>query len=200
MNTYQLFSKNIKPGSILLFNKKVQKKDIWASLLRAYDQNFETDFVHSAIVSDIGENWEISILHSTTDDYKKSGETGWVREEPLKNYFERWWVESCDFLVLQADEINTEKMMTYAKSNIGKWYDTNAAIWWWLYGKDSDGSGFSLKKWVGNDDDVFNCVEIIAKWLDIWWIQNITQPNEFLKFMQQLKPSYITTIQNKEIK
>ncbi|MEI7557359.1 MAG: hypothetical protein WCJ45_00430 [bacterium] len=39
--------------------------------MKAYDTDFETDFIHSAIVSEVKDNGEISILHSTTDDYKK---------------------------------------------------------------------------------------------------------------------------------
>ncbi len=200
MNNYQLFAKNISPGSIILFNKKVSKKDKWAGLLRAYDQDFDTDFIHSAIISNVNENWSINILHSTTDNYKTADKEIWVREEPLKNYFKREEVEACDFIVLEPDTVNKEKMLEYAKSNIWKWYDSNAAIWDGLYGKDLEGGEFKLKKWENEtDDELFNCVEIIAKGLDIWWIKNITQPNEFLRFMEQLKPSYMTTIESKEI-
>lgn len=197
MSDYELFSKNIQPGSIILFNKKTKKRDIGADLLKAYDEDFDTDFIHSGIVSDIEKNWAINILHATTDDYQKSWGKWGIRKEPLKKYFERWWVESCDFLVLEPNENNRKKMLTYAQANIGKWYDNNAAIWWWLYNQDLIWPWFSTTKW---NDDVFNCVEIIAKWLDVKWIENITHPNQFLEFMEQLQPSYMTTIQNKEIK
>ncbi len=197
MNDYQLFAQNIHPWDILLFNKKLQEKDIWADLLKAYDTDFETDFIHSAIVSEVKDNGEISILHSTTDDYKKVWTSWWVREEPLKNYFQRWWVQSCDFLVLKPGDVSKQKMLAYAKANIWKGYDNNAAIWGGIYRQDMEGTWVTLKKWT--TDDYFNCVEIIAKWLDIQWIQDITHPNEFLKFMSQLQPSYMTTIDPKNV-
>lgn len=199
INNYELFKKNIKPWCILLFNKKIQKKDRWSDLLKAYDDDYDTDFTHSAIVSDVKDSWEIQLLHSTTDDYQKAWKNWGVREEPLKNYFERWNVDSCDFLVLEPNENNKKNIIDYARSNKDKWYDNNAAIGWWIYKKDIEWNGFKIMEWGWNEDDYFNCVEIIAKWLDISWTWNITHPNEFLSFMWNLKPIYMTTIESKDI-
>lgn len=199
INNYKLFKKNIKPWCILLFNKKIQKKDRWSDLLKAYDEDYNTDFTHSAIVSDVKDDWEIQLLHSTTDDYQKAWKSWGVREEPLKNYFERWNVDSCDFLVLEPSDVNKENIINYARSNKGKWYDNNAAIGWWLYKKDIEWNWFKIMEWSWKEDDYFNCVEIIAKWLDISWTWNITHPNDFLSFMWKLKPIYMTTIESKDI-
>lgn len=190
-----LLSKNLKKWDVILLNK-VGKKDPWSKLLKEYDTNYETDFVHSAII--ISEDWAepIMIRHSTTFTAKKSGK--WhVEEVWLFDYLQNSSTKFCDLLSLRPDENTKTKILNFSKENLWKEYDNNAALWWWIRWIDSIWA--SARWWIKRNktwekDDMYNCVEIVAQALDQEKLKDITHPNEFLEYMDIFQPAYMTTI------
>jgi hypothetical protein len=172
---------NVKPGQILLLNKK-SDNSYWANLLRSYQSDNPVDFTHSVLVSE-NKNGEIMIIHSTIK--KESGEWSWVEEIPLKYYLKKH--KPIDILALdQTSEMN-KKSLEFAREKIGKWYDNKAAISTWLW-----------KNWLSNSmiwdtsqNENYNCVELIAQaYKDNEQIKKITHPNDFLDYWI-FTPSYI---------
>lgn len=188
-----LLSWNLQEWDIILLNKKVEKIDTWSKALKAYDNKYETDFIHSAIVI-----WKdpIMIRHSTTFTAKKIGK--WhVEETSLFDYLKKSWTKSFDLLSIRPDEATKDKILNFSKANLDKEYDNNAALWWGIRWIDSDWN--SVWGWLKNNktwkkDDSFNCVEIIAQSLDQEKLKNITHPNEFLKYMNIFQPTYLTSM------
>ncbi len=160
--------------------------------MKAYDKSYETDFTHSAIIT-----WTnpITIRHSTTDT---SNGSLWVEEVNLSDYINTSWTQSYDIVSLRPKEKIRSKILDFSKENLGKEYDKNAAIWWWIRWNDSKWN--NVIWWLKKNkedifDDKFNCVEIIVQWLDNEELKRITHPNEFLKYMNsEFKPNYISTI------
>lgn len=188
-----LLKNNLEIWDVILLNKKVKKLDSWSKALKAYDGKYDTDFVHSAIITSKD---PIYIRHSTTFTAKKTGK--WhVEEVNLFDYLRNSWTESFDLLSLRPDENTKQKILEFSKNNLDKEYDNNAAIWWWIRWLDSNWN--SARWWIRKNkewkkDDSFNCVEIIAQALDEEKLKNITHPNEFLEYMDIFQPTYITTM------
>ena len=185
--------KNLEVWDIILLNKEVGKKDIWTKLLEAYDSNYDTDFWHAAIVIATD---PLTVRHSTTETWKKSDKNWFVEEAELNSYLDKCWCKWYDLLSLRPSEDVKNKILSYSEQNMWKWYDNNAAIWWWIFWIDWEWEKAIswFKRNTGAKDDSFNCVEIIAQALDQEKLQNITHPNEFLEYMDIFKPVYLTTI------
>ena len=185
--------KNLEVWDVILLNKEVDRKDIWTKLLEAYDANYDTDFWHAAIVIATD---PLTVRHSTTETWEKSDKNWFVEEAELNSYLTKCGCKWYDLLSLRPSEDVKNKILSYSEQNMWKWYDNNAAIWWWIFWKDWEWekaiSGF--KRNTGAKDDSFNCVEIIAQALDQEKLQDITHPNEFLEYMDIFKPVYLTTI------
>lgn len=188
----ELLKKNLEIWDIVLLNKKVGIKDLWTKLLEAYDDNYDTDFWHAAIVISVDPIW---VRHSTF--FVPDGGKWRVYDSPLN-----WYLLSChcswyDLLSLRPPKKIKDKIMAFSEKNLWKKYDSNAAIWWWLYWKDGEWSNvilwFKRNEW--ERDDSYNCVEIIAQALDIDKLKDITHPNEFLEYMNIFTPVYMTTLQ-----
>lgn len=189
----ELLKKNLKIGDIILLNKKVDKKDIWTKLLEAYDDNYDTDFWHAAIVISVD---PIIIRHSTA--FPSDGDELWCVEESSLN----WYLARClclwyDLLSLRASKEVKDKIMKFSEQNLWKDYDRNAAIWWGLYWRDWEWKDVMqwFKKNLWEKDDSYNCVELIAQALDIDNLKDITHPNEFLEYMNIFTPVYMTTVE-----
>lgn len=184
---------NLAVWDVILLNKQVEKKDIWTRLLEAYDNNYDTDFWHAAIIISTD---PIKIRHSTTETWKKSDKIGFVEEAELNSYLTKCWCKWYDLLSLRPTEDVKNKILSFSEQNLWKWYDNNAAIWWWIYWIDWEWekaiSWFKRNKWA--KDDSFNCVEIIAQAMDQEKLKDITHPNEFLEYMDIFTPAYLTTI------
>lgn len=185
--------KSLEVWDVILLNKEVGKKDIWTKLLEAYDANYDTDFWHAAIVIATD---PLTVRHSTTETWEKNNKNWFVEEAGLNNYLTKCGCKWYDLLSLRPSEDVKNKILLYSEQNMWKWYDNNAAIWWWIFWKDWEWekaiSGF--KRNTGAKDDSFNCVEIIAQALDQDKLKDITHPNEFLEYMDIFKPTYLTTI------
>lgn len=96
---------------------------------------------------------------------------------------------------------NKNKALAYAKQKLDQWtgYDDGVAFrdqlgWekWKMIG-DTIASMFDGVDYSDSIEDV-NCVELIAEWLWEDKIENISDPNDFLK-SDILEPSYMTTIE-----
>lgn len=189
----ELLQENLEIWDVILLNKKMKKRDTWAKALKAYDWKYETDFIHSAII--ISKD-PIKIRHSTTFTAQKSWK--WhVEEVNLFDYLKKSWTESFDLLSLRPDESTKQKILEFSEKNLNKEYDNNAALWWAIRWIDWDWN--SAWSWLNKNktwkkDDSFNCVEIIAQSLDHEKLQNITQPNEFLEYMDMFQPTYMTSM------
>lgn len=185
--------KNLEVWDVILLNKEVGKKDIWTKLLEAYDSNYDTDFWHAAIVIATD---PLTVRHSTTETWKKSDKNWFVEEAELNSYLDKCWCKWYDLLSLRPTEDVKNKILSYSEQNMWKWYDNNAAIWWWIFWIDWEWEKAIswFKRNTGAKDDSFNCVEIIAQALDQEKLQDITHPNEFLEYMDIFKPVYLTTI------
>ena len=189
----ELLKQNLEVWDIILLNKKVEKKDIWTRLLEAYDDNYDTDFWHAAIIISVD---PIGIRHATAFSSDDSGI--WRVEETLFNsYLDRCKCLWYDLLSLRPPKEIKDRIMAFSKNNLWKDYDSNAAIWWWLYWKDGewkDAIQWYKKNVLEEKDDSYNCVEIIAQALDQDKLKDITHPNEFLEYMNIFTPVYMTTI------
>ena len=188
----ELLKKNLEVWDIILLNKKVEKKDIWTRLLEAYDDNYDTDFWHAAIVILTD---PLNIRHSTA--FASDGGKIWrVEETLLRSYLERCKCLWYDLLALRPLKDIKDEILEFSKKNLWKDYDSNAAIWWWLYWMDGKWNKaiqwFERNLW--DKDDSYNCVEIIAQALDQDKLKDITHPNEFLEYMNIFTPVYMTTI------
>ena len=189
----ELLKKNLEVWDVILLNKKVKSKDIWTKLLEAYDDNYDTDFWHAAIVILTD---PLKIRHSTA--FASDGDKIWrVEETLLKSYFERCKCLWYDLLALRPPKDIKDKILEFSKRNLWKDYDSNAAIWWGLYWIDGEWNKaiqwFERNLW--DKDDSYNCVEIIAQALDVDKLKDITHPNEFLEYMDIFTPVYMTTVQ-----
>ena len=184
---------SLEVWDVILLNKEVDRKDIWTKLLEAYDPNYDTDFWHAAIVIATD---PIKVRHSTTETWQKSDKNWFVEEAELNSYLTKCKCKWYDLLSLRPQEEVKNKILSFSEQNLWKWYDNNAALWWWLYWIDWEWeraiSWFKRNKWA--KDDSFNCVEIIAQALDQEKLQDITHPNDFLEYMDIFKPVYLTTI------
>jgi len=184
---------NLAVWDVVLLNKQLRWKDIWTRLLEAYDDNYDTDFWHAAIVISTD---PIRIRHSTTENLRKSDREWFVEEAELDWYLDKCGCSWYDLLALRPSEDIKNKILAFSEQNIWKSYDSNAAICWWLYWKDWEWEKVISWFWENNGekDDSFNCVEIIAQALDQEKLKDITHPNEFLEYMDIFKPVYLTTI------
>jgi len=192
-NSEELLRKNLRVGDIILLNKKVGKKDIWTKLLEAYDDNYDTDFWHAAIVVSVD---PIIIRHSTA--FASDGSKKWsVEESSLSWYLARCGCLWYDLLSLRPPKDVRDKILKFSEQNLWKAYDSNAAIWWGIYWEDWFWKDVIqwFKKSFWEKDDSYNCVEIIVQALDAGKLKDITHPNEFLEHMNIFEPVYMTTIQ-----
>ena len=188
---------SLKEWDVILLNKKPKKKqDYGTKLLKAYDKDYETDFTHSAIIIKTD---PITIRHSTMSASDTTLED-WMGVEDvlLSDYLRKTNTDSYDIVTLRPPENIRTDILEFSYNQKWKWYDKNAAIWWWIRGEDSEWSsliwGFKKNK-SGNVDNSFNCVELIAQGLDHDKnLQKITHPNEFLEYMSVFKPVYMNTI------
>lgn len=185
--------RNLEIWDVILLNKEVSRKDIWTKLLEAYDSNYDTDFWHAAIVVATD---PLTVRHSTTETWKKSDKNWFVEEAELNSYLTKCGCKWYDLLSLRPTEDVKNKILSYSEQNMWKWYDNNAAIWWWIFWKDWawEKAISWFRRNTGAKDDSFNCVEIIAQALDQEKLKDITHPNEFLEYMDIFKPVYLTTI------
>lgn len=194
----ELLKKNLEVWDIILLNKKVNDKDIWTKLLEAYDNNYDTDFGHAAII--ISEN-PLIIRHSTRENSMESDKDWLVEEVEIEVYLKKCNCSWYDLLLLRPSGELKDKILSFSGQNLWKSYDRNAAIGWWLYWKDWkwEKAISWFKRTPSEDDDSFNCVEIIvgALWNVDQEIQNITIPNQFLEHMNYFSPVYMTTIRCK---
>ena len=186
---------NIEVWDVILLNKKVDKADHGTKILKAYWKEYETDFTHSAIITNTD---PIKIRHATMS-WSTAGleKWMWVEEVELKRYLKKSKVKSYDALILSPQQDIKDKIEAFSNKQIWKKYDLNAAIWWWIRWKDSPWSShiwWLKKNKTWQFDDYFNCVELIVQWLDDKKLQKITHPNEFLQYMSMFKPTYMTTI------
>ena len=191
-NKIKLLQKNIKIGDIILLNKKSNQKFIftlWSKALKAYDNKYETDFTHSAIIISIN---PIKIRHATA--FSQNEHMRWCVENVLlSSYLKKCWTKSFDLLVLRPKQNITHKILNFSEKNIGQKYNYRAALWGGVRGiKSNEKKILWNKKWIQKNN--FNCVEIIVRGLEEKKLRYITHPNEFLEYMNIFHPVYVTSI------
>ncbi len=182
IKSFWLLEKNITPWTVLLLNKKSQKKEKFKNkagrlALENYNDSLDVSFTHSVIVSSVNPT---KIIHSTMSKFWE--EWSWVQEISLQQYLSSY--TSVDILALDMPQENKDKALQYSNQKLVQktWYDDKVALnelsWW--------------KIWSDSIQNV-NCVELIAEWLWDSKIKDISDPNDFLK-SNILSPSYMTTI------
>ena len=176
---------NLAVWDIILLNKQLRWKDIWTRLLEAYDDNYDTDFWHVAIVISTD---PIRIRHSTTENLKKGDRKWFVEDAELDWYLDKCGCSWYDIIVLRPNHDIKNDILCFSKSKIGKQYDNRTALRQWLW----------LKKQY---NDKYNCVELIVQWLNpsnekdpLSELKIKAFPNDFFEYMDLFKPVYLTTI------
>ena len=182
-SNYELFSKQIVAGDILLITpeRKVSSLSDGDDLLTGVENikwSNKYTFTHSMLVDEpvFTNNGDMNLIHSSD---------GWVQKITLSAYLQN--KNAANIMVLrQNDQDIARKTITEMTGLLGKAYDSQEAVSWFVTGKIVD-------------NDAYNCVSAITKSMEkAWWttaLQNASRPNEFLG-QETLKPIYMKTIES----
>lgn len=144
----ELLKQNLKVWDVILINKKMDWwDDIWTKALKFYDEKLRTDFWHCLIFAWFDENWDIIIIHSTTETihiWKP-----WVERVRLIDYLKKCWCNLYDCVVLRAISSGcSTELLNNVNQKIWSDYDFFAALNQWLW------------KW-NSMNGTYNCAEVI---------------------------------------
>jgi len=176
---FDKLAKNIQPGDVLLMNKdgvaKTAMDSIKGKIVNEWLQQASYSIrTHIVIVTKVSGN-DIEITQGTTPV---------VKTDDLQSYLKQY--KAVDVCTLQQPPASRKNSIDYARTLIGKPYDSKAAA-------------NQTLTWTNIRDDKYNCGELVAEALyhanptKFKGLEDKTFPSDFL-MGNYLQPAYMTTI------
>ena len=185
----ELLKRHLIKGDILLLSKKNRLSiDLWSNLLKCINDLYLTNFTHCMIFLKKDRD-TLLVRHATQ---RTSQWVSWIEETSLEDYLfsrSRCNIIGCDILVLRPKDRIKKAILKFSEERVWGKYDFEAAL---LQGLEIEQA----------EDERYNCVELITQGINsqkesYQKLRNKKFPNDFLAFLDDFRPLYLTTLKRK---
>jgi len=169
-----LMAQSVQPWDIIAINKSEKKP--WDNLLTDL-KKWDIDSSHVMMVTKVDKaKWTVTFMHSTMDKISQPGQKGVEQEIDLTTYAQRQGKLAIAILKPPVSEDNRKEYINNVLSKDGKPYDSLSAASQWV-----------TKTNLMNNNDKYNCVELIAE--SFIPAKKRAHPADMI---QELTPKYVT--------